>query len=487
MGCGTAGTEARADVIFGPLAPDKAKSGNPDVLTVASGVYPMEDGYRPVGQFTEIYGDVGATPRGGGTFTSAQGLSYIIAGTATSLLKAESGAWTTIGTGYSLLENNRWRFAQFGGLAIATNGTDPMQKIDLATGAVSLLAGNPPRFETLAVVKDFLVGGVRNGNVMHLGWSGINDAEWWTTGQRQADRQVLPAGGRINGILSGEYGVILQHDRICRMDYVGGNIIFEINEVSSNVGCVTEHSVAQWGTLGFFLSDEGFMMWDGQQPVPIGRELVDREFADEYSVDDWSSMSTAIDPINAVVMWSMADKVWVYSWLFRRWTTIPVASSIIFSGVTKALSIDEQDPLVGVDDDDIDGVGLVPFDDPSFKGGLPLLYVFNSLDELGAFIGTPMAATFTGTDLELFKGQRANLRMARPDCDAVTGMTLSFVSKQRLGDAGSTVNASSLVTSGDMPCRVSGRFLRPTLAIAAGSSWNYAKGVDFVGEAGAAR
>ena len=77
-------------------------------------------------------------------------------------------------------------------------------------------------------MKDFLVGGVRNGNVTHMGWSGINDAEWWSTGQRQADRQVLPSGGRINGILSGEYGVILQRDRICRMDYVGGNIIFEI-------------------------------------------------------------------------------------------------------------------------------------------------------------------------------------------------------------------------------------------------------------------
>ena len=68
------------------------------------------------------------------------------------------------------------------------------------------------------------------------------------------------------------------------------------NEVSSNIGCVTVHSVAQWGTLGFFLSDEGWMMWDGQQPVPIGREWIDREFASLYDVGDWSSMSTAVDP-----------------------------------------------------------------------------------------------------------------------------------------------------------------------------------------------
>lgn len=472
---------------FGPLAPDKAKSGNPDILTVASGAYPMEDGYRPIGQFAALYTALPAAPKGGASFTSPQGFSYIVAGSATSLYKAESGGWTSIATGYSLFEENRWRFAQFSGLAIATNGTDPMQKIDLATGTVSALGGSPPKFETLAVVKDFLVGGVRNGNVMHMGWSGINDAEWWTTGQRQSDRQVLPSGGRINGILSGEYGVILQRDRICRMDYVGGNVIFEINEVSSNIGCVSVHSVAQWGMFGFFLSDEGWMMWDGQQPIPIGREWIDQTFASLYDVSDWPSMSTAIDPIQGVLIVAMPDKTWGYSWIFKKWFNIPVISGIVFSGVTKSVSIDEDYTPDMPTDTNIDGVGLPTLDSLVFKGGDPRLYVFSSTFTLGTLTGTPMAATFTGTDLELFRGRRACLRFARPDTDAVSGLTLSFVSRQRLGDAGSTVNASSVVASGDMPCRVSGRFLRPSLAIAAGTTYSYVKGVDFVGQAGAGR
>lgn len=474
-------------MIFGPLAPDKAKSGNPDILTVASGVYPMEDGYRPIGQFSQLFSALPAAPKGGATFTSPQGLSYVIAGDATSLYKAESGGWTAIGTGYSLFEDNRWRFAQFGGLAIATNGTDPMQKINLETGVVSLLGGTPPKFETLAVVKDFLVGGVRNGNIMHMGWSGINDAEWWTTGQRQADRQVLPTGGRINGILSGEYGIILQRDRICRMDYVGGNIIFEINEVSSNIGCVTVHSVAQWGTLGFFLSDEGWMMWDGQQPIPIGREWIDRTFAALYDAGDWAQMSTAIDPVEGVLIVAMPDKAWGYSWIFKKWFNIPVVSPIVFSGVTKAVTIDEDYTPDMPEDTDIDGTGLPSLDDPVFRGGEPLLYAFSNTYTLGTFSGTPMAATFTGTDLELFRGRRACLRFARPDTDATSGLTLSFLHRQRLGDAGATVTASSIVTSGDMPCRVSGRFLRPTLAIAAGTTYSYCKGIDFIGEPGSGR
>ena len=474
-------------MIFGPLAPDKAKSGNPDVLTVASGVYPMEDGYRPIGQFETLYTSLPYAPKGGASFTSAQDLSYLIAGDSSSLYEAFSGGWTQIGTGYSLQSDNRWRFAQFGDLAIATNGVDVMQKIELETGAVSALAGSPPKFETLAVVKDFLVGGVRNGKVMHMGWSGINDAEWWTTGQRQADRQILPTGGRINGILSGEYGIILQRDRICRMDYVGGNVIFEINEVSSNIGCVTMNSVAQWGLIAFFLSDEGWMMWDGQQPVPIGREWIDREFATLYAARDYRNMSTAVDPENGVLIVAMPDKMWGYSWIFKRWFNIDMSSGIVFSGVTKAVALDEDYAPDMPSDTDIDGGGLPSFDDPVFLGGDPLLYVFNSTFEMGTFSGAPMEAVFTGTDLELFKGRRACLRFARADTDATDGLSLSFLARQRLGDAGSTVAASGIVASGEMPVRVSGRFLRPSLTIAAGTDWSYAKGLDFIGDVGAGR
>lgn len=77
--------------------------------------------------------------------------------------------------------------------------------------------------------------------------------------------------------------------------------------------------------------------------------------------------------------------------------------------------------------------------------------------------------------------------MARPDTDATSNLTLTLLGKQRLGDAGSSAAFNSLTTSGDMPLRYSGRFIRPTFQIAAGTAWAYAKGVDFVGEAGAGR
>ena len=474
-------------MIFGPLAPDKAKAGNPDILTVASGVYPMEDGYRPIGQFTTMFNALPSAAKGGAAFISPQGLSYILAGDVSSLYTTRNGGWLSIATGFSLLDESRWRFAQFGGLIITTNGTDAMRKIDTTTGVVSLLGGTPPRFETLAVVKDFLVGGVRNGNIMHMGWSGINDAEWWTTGQRQADRQVLPVGGRINGILSGEYGIILQRERICRMDYVGGNTVFQINEVSSNIGCVSVHSVAQWGVLGFFYSDEGWMMWDGQQPVPIGREWIDREFNALYSPRDWTKMSTAIDPVEGVLIVAMPDKAWGYSWIFKRWFNIPVVSGCLFAGAVQAITIDEDYAPDMPLDANIDGAALRSLDDTVFKGGEPLLYVFNAANQLGAFTGTPMAAILRGTDIELFKGGRADLRLARVETDAVAGMTLELLGRQRLGDAGTTKAFTTVAASGNMPIRASARYHRPTLTYAAGTPWSYTKAIEFDGKPGAGK
>ena len=472
---------------LGPWEPDRAPRLNDGVLRVADGVYATPDGYRPVGQWDGIFEALPGVCKGGASFTSPGGVSSIIAGTATGLYRAYSGGWQEIASGYSIQGDQRWRYAQFGGLAIAANGSDPLQKIDLATSVVAPLGGNPPRAAILAVVKDFLVACPFEGDVNSLAWSGINNAEFWTYAQRQSDYNIMPSGGAITGILSGETGVILQRKRISLMEYVGGNTIFEINEASSNIGCVTVHSVAQWGRLGFFLAEEGFMMWDGSQPVPIGDEKINRWFSARYDKTHWPLMSTAIDPVQRVVMWSMGDAIIMYNWLLQRWTTITYAAPIIFSGVTKDVSLDEQDPDVGLLDDDLDEAGLVTLDDPGFVGGDPRLYVFDENDALGNFSGAPMAATFTGGDIEMFSSRRACLRSARPDVDAIDGIALTLGGRQRLGDALVSATFSTLQASGDMPLRFSGRYVRPTLSIEAGTVWTYAKGIAFTGRPGAGR
>ncbi len=471
---------------FGALAPDRDPRLNDQFLRVSDGVYSKPDGYAPVGQWAQVYSALAAAPKGGASFVAPQGSAAIVAGTATGLYRAYSGAWQLLAGGYSIQGDQRWRFAQFGGLAIASNAADPMQKIDLTAMTVAPLGGSPPKFEALAVVgKGFLVGTVMNGDVMTLAWCAAFNAERWTFGAGQSDFQVMPTGGRINGILSGEYGIILQRDRIVRMDYIGGGSIFSFAEVSSNVGCVSVHSVAQWGTLGFFLSDQGWMQWDGGLKS-IGREWIDAEFRAAYDVSDWGSMSTAIDPVRGLLHVSMPDKHYIYDWALERWSTATYVSPIIFSGVTKGISIDEDEPGVA-GDDNIDTGGLVSLDDSRFRGGDPRLYVFSSGNALGCFTGTPMAATLTGNDIEMFPGKRNDVSFIRPDIDAASGITATLVGKQTLAGATTNYSTTTLQASGDMPIRASGRYLRPTFAIAVGTTWTHARGFELIGSPGAGR
>lgn len=471
---------------LGPLAPDLNPRLNDKTLRVADGVYPSPDGYRPVGQWAAVYSALPAAPKGGASFVSAEGNAVIIAGTDTGLYRAYSGAWTAMSSGYSTQGTQRWRFAQFGGLAIATNGADPMQKIDLSALTVEALGGAPPKFEALGVVgKGFLVGTIMDHDVLTLAWCAAFNAESWDFGVGQSDYQTMPTGGRINGILSGEYGIILQRNRIVRMDYVGGNLIFDFAEVSSNIGCVSVHSVAQWGNLGFFLSDQGWMQWDGGL-TSIGREWIDAEFRAAYDVADWEVMSTAIDPVRGLLHVSMGDKHYIYDWSLQKWSTATYASPIIFGGVTKGVTIDE-DELGVAGDSVLDTGGLDTLDHSRFRGGDPRLFVFSSAYALGCFTGTPMAATLTGNDLEIFPGQRADVRMVRPDIDAASGLTVTLGCKQTLAGSLTNVSTTTLQASGDMAIRACGRYLRPTLAVAAGTTWTHAKGVEIIAAAGAGR
>jgi len=466
-------------ILFGEWTPDQPPSLSKAGLQVATGVYPLESGYRPAKQFVLTHTALPATCRGASAFVSPQGTAAIIAGTSTNLYRAFAGGWQSIGSGYSLRSGGRWRFAQFGGLAIATNEADPLQKVNISTGATAALGGSPPKVKLLGVVRDFLVGGVIDGDVSQLRWSGINNAEWWTIGQRQSDYQVMPSGGEVNGIIGGEFGLILQRNRISRMDYVGGNVIFTFNEISTNMGCVSVHSVVQSGQLAFWRSDHGFIMWDGAELKQIGNEKVDRYFDSLYTTKSWQNASTAVDAQNTLVVWSMGDNMFIYNWSLDRWSMLSQASEIVFGGVNPTISIDELDALYG----NIDSVPI-PLDDPSLIGGDPRFYMFSTSHTMGTLTGANMAATLSFGDIEFVGGREARLFRVRPITDATASLTLTVGARARLGDSASSTAYTGLTTSGDMPVRERGRYLRPSLGHAAGSTWTYSQGLELVGAPG---
>lgn len=473
-------------LLFGDYNPDQPDHLDGGLIDLSNAL-PTANGFQPVGQFEAITSALPTTCKGAASFVSPTGSNVIIAGTATGLYRQFESGWQEIGSGYSIQGDGRWRFAQFGGLAIATDQADAMVKFNLIDGTTNALGGSPPKFKMLGVVQNFLVGGVMDGDSSAIGWCGENNAEYWTFGSRKSDYNIFPDGGEVTGILSGEFGLILLRNAVVRMTYVGGNVLFRFDKLATNIGCVTVHSVAQFGQLGFWLSDSGFMMWDGSQIIPIGNELVDRTFAALYDIENWPVMSTAIDGRNKTVFWSVMGKIWAYNWSIKKWGVIDQTAEIIFGGVTKTLGIEETDDTVGPDDDDLDFAGLDPFDDPRFQGGDPRFYLFDDSHVMGTLTGSNKAAYFQMRNAELTEGRDTRLRNVAPIIDATGGLTITVEERKRLGDAGTTRTSSALNTQGVIPIRARERYLKMKLSVGAGTDWSFAQGIDAVIVAGGKR
>jgi hypothetical protein len=467
-------------LLYGPFEPDKPPFLSPGLLT-ASNVYPGDLGYRPVGQFEALTSALPSKPLGAASFVSPAGVTTIIAGTSSGLYRLALTGWSELLTGLAMVDDQRWRFAQFGGLAIATNGTDAPKKIDLATFTASNLGGSPPTMAMMTVVKDFLVGGVIGGVVNMVQWSAINNAEGWTVGLEQCDYQILPAGGEVTGLVGGEFGLILQRGRVSRMTYVGDNLVFQFDEISNNIGCVSPHSVIQFGANAAWLSDSGFIMWDGATLKPIGQERIDRTFFASYTKADWAKMSTAVDLQNSLIVWAMADRMFVYNWVLDRWSIIDQAAAIVFAGYSRSFSLEDIASIYPQ-------LEMVPYslDDPRWKGGDPKFFVFDPAFRLGNFSGTPMEATLGTGDIELTKGRSARLSFVRALGDA-DNISMGIASRPALS-APLTYNSYSLQTaSGDLPVRESGRTMRFRQTIAQGEAWTFAQGIDLTPFGGAKR
>ena len=104
-------------------------------------------------------------------------------------------------------------------------------------------------------------------------WSGIGDAtSWAVSATTQADFQDIMDMGSITGLVGGEYATILMEKGIVRASYIGSPLIFQFDNVETRRGCKVPGSVANVGHFVFYLSDDGFYMFNGQTSKAIGRE-----------------------------------------------------------------------------------------------------------------------------------------------------------------------------------------------------------------------
>jgi hypothetical protein len=340
---------AKQKVIFGEWLPDQPSITG--AVTDAVNCYPVTNGYAALREAVDYSANAGQNllVAFAGKFAGA---SSLFAAGATQIYKFNPSntnldALTT--TGYSTVES--WDITQFGSKMVLANGTDKLQAYDLSSSTYFAdLAAAAPTARYVTVVRDFVVAASAAGEENKVYWSDINDETDWTPGAAsQSDTQLIPDGGDITGLAGGEYGLIFLERAIYRMSYAGSPYFFQFDAISRTLGCISNGSIAQFGELTYFLSDDGFYVCDGKSVKNIGVEKINRWFFDNCVLGEIpTKMSATVDPVRKLVIWNFTNSfggryLLYYSIDLNKWSygTTDVVS--LSYGLTPSATLEQLD------------------------------------------------------------------------------------------------------------------------------------------------
>jgi len=403
---------------FGEWLPDLGEFANPGA-TVALNVTSQAGLYRPFPNPVVFSAALPAACKGAFAYRDTVGNSTVFAGTKTRLYKLNGTTWTDVTRGiattavpYTMSDENFWDFVNFGDLIIATNYVDDIQVYDMGSATeFSRLSASAPRCRRMFIHKNFLVcvdtvdsdgdKGIR------VRWSPIgNPAGNWAvdpTGT-QADFQDLLGGDFQNsfGADLEDFAVIVQGRAIWRMDYVGGDTIFNFNPVDTGRGSIYPRACIANGRSAYFLGEDGFYEFSGGGLEAIGYNKVDKYFFSIFDETYSYNINTAIDPLKKNVLWAFpstgvagyTDKILCFNWADRRWSLINDESELIFQFFSIGYNLDNVDSLFPSIED-------APYsvDSRFWTGGKTLLGTFSREHKLGTLNGTPKTAVIASTEI----------------------------------------------------------------------------------------
>ncbi len=476
---------------FGEWMPDIADYRNPGV-TSANGVRPIAEGYGPVPALATVSSNaMDAQVRGGGVASDSAGNTYIYSGDASKLYSLVSNAFVDVSKvgGYTGASDSEWEMVLFGSTLLATNFSDPVQGITLGGSAFAdqFTSTNKPKARHIDVVRDFLVLGNTNDSTdgtkpNRVWWSAINDAtDMDPDAQTQSDYQDFPDGGWVQRVVGGaEFGLIMQERQIQRMTYAGSPLIFRFDPIDRRRGTPIPNSVVSHGRNTFFISEEGFFVNDGQRSQPIGHQKVDKTFWAQFDTQYISRVSTAVDPVNKLIMWAFPgtsntagapNKIYFYNWADNRWSEADVDTHLLLRSLSQGYTLDGLDTVSS----DLDALAF-SLDSRAWTGGEFTLAAFDQSDQYSTFTGANIAATVDTAEFDVM-GKRSLINNLRPLVDGGT-ITCAVASKVRLPDSSSFGSAASMNTNGDVPILSEGRYHKVRTIVAASGTWEKALGVD---------
>ena len=463
--------------VFGEWKPDQPAHLH-DGLVTADGCFPILNGYAPLPSFSPAAGgNLGGACIGAAAYRTG-GETYIFAADSTDIHRYTGGGFASLIGGLTSAAAVGVRFCVFNKLMLATNGQDPIQKFDPASpGSFTDLGASAPTARFLALVRGFVVAGYADDDGLRLAWSDNGDPAEWTAGTGEAGFYLMPGGGDITGVVGGEYGLIFQESRILRMSYTADDAVWQFDEIATDVGCIAPWSLATYGKLSFFLSNKGLMACDGVTVQAIGSEKVDRTYLSLMDRSYLETISAVVDPRNSLYFLSVpsadpANRVFIYHYALERWTSAPLFSRRFFSALGQDVTLENLDAIFG----SIEGIAG-SLDSAQFRGGYPLMMLFDDSDRLGALTGANIAATLVDGRNELFGGQHSRIRSVRPLSDAPDAVVSMTVAREPAGTPTETT-FTARSAGGFYRMRQSGNLVQVKISMPAGAVWSFVQGYD---------
>lgn len=421
---------------FGPWLPDLPDLDNPG-LTEASNVLWTGGSYQPYNGFVPT----GFRVPGGTAISAVRGqaggsLLYVAStnGASNFISGAAGNSFNLINlTGAPLAAAPFPSFAQYGSTIIYTDGVNPPQYNGLSlTSTFAKLTGpfgDAPIAQCVGIIgQSVVLGGLSGGNVTTLQWSGINQPfNWPTPGSadaiaQQSGSQFLDYTlGSIKGIAQGDqWGLVILDNGIERVQYVGGDVVFQFNEIYRGPSALSTQCWVKVGGRIYLCSGDGFLVTDGVTVSRIGDERVDRWFQTNWGSGN-PQIYTGVDPQQKIIYWSFplvgtgnVPNAWIaYNYVEDKWTH----------------GIDGIACFVRAEDswEYVPGYGMEAFSSAAAQqgGGYG-----------GTLSGTPGVAVIRTAEIELNPGGRALLQGFRPQISGIPGgaITVRIGSRARLGD-----------------------------------------------------
>lgn len=417
-------------------------------------------------------GALSAECRGASVVQKTSGTRRTLAGTQTRLYEVSGSTWNAVSATYSGSSENRWMFAQFGDVTLATNDTEQIQ---YATATTFAAVAGAPKARLLITTKDFAIAfntddataAATYGDSPDRWWcSAFQDCTSWTPNVdlQAATGRLIGGGGEIvSAAVFGTGAVAYKTREMFLGVYVGAPSVFDWQRVPGDQGCVGPEAVVDIGGAHIFVGEDNIWMYDGSRPTPIAQGSVRQWFLNDISATYRYRTIVSYDRNNGVV-WifypslsstGKPDSALVYHLATQKWgranRSIEAAMNYVTPGVT-------WDTLSSVGST-WDTLPDQPWDSQAWQASGRALAIFDTSHNLKTLTGSGEDCGFTtgyvGDDDQHSFCSGVRLRFfTEPTTGTVTGAT-----KANIGETGLAAGAGTFANH-KFDLRQSGRWHR---------------------------